>query len=77
VIALGKEGQTIGNISITTEISIPLTHKAMDFLQKKVLVLLPGLLLHLTSFNSNLVIFIGAEHMEVKWVPVQVNWRMS
>jgi len=56
VIALSKEGQPTGNISVTSEISSPMTHKAMDFLQKKLLGLLPGLLHRLTSSNSNLVL---------------------
>jgi hypothetical protein len=35
-IVVSKEGKTIRNISITTEISIHLTHQSMDPLQKKI-----------------------------------------
>jgi hypothetical protein len=46
-IVLGIERKTIRKSSIQTEISIPLTHKSMELLQKELLELLPGLLHHL------------------------------
>jgi hypothetical protein len=49
-IVVSKEGKTFRNISISTEISIHLTHQSMDPLQKKFLGLLPGLHYHFSDF---------------------------
>ena len=78
-IVLGTEGNTIRKSSITTEISVPLTHESMDPLQKKNSCdfCQDYCTTFLNSSDKNLVVFKGVEHMEVQRVLVQVIQKMS